>query len=499
LIKKLSMQTLHYSERMVINQMKALQKKTMQKKTIRQVSQTALDAYSMAQFQAIANRYASVKNYVASRYNGPKSLVLLTRYRQTIRPELNHSDFSENCGLSTRYWQLALDEAIAGIKAEWSNTKNRVRQAVRLNNNLSENEKHYINFVLHWNDVLSAICCYHDFVAPDKLPDIGNREHAIHNLTRRYVRRYKGHASIAKKKRSFMIDSSMYRYQNGQIEIAGLISGKRLRIPLTDKNKHKGVLRVVLLSDGRLEIHKCKSVRCNTLLSKTKKNERILAIDKGYTSLFATNTDREYGMTLGVLLSAETERLNVKNKRRNAIWAQMHTLEQTGDHVKANRIRDNNFGYLKYNHQKRQHNEQLINLINHSIRAMLLIEQPNRVIVEELNFNSWSRKMPKHIKRNLSRWVKGVIQTRIDYICESYNIPIEKVNPAHTSQICCKCGKFGKRVGKTFTCPTCGRSDADINAAHNIHDRYFDKEINPYTPYQQVKVILQKRLLTTAA
>ena len=77
-------------------------------------------------------------------------------------------------------------------------------------------------------------------------------------------------------------------------------------------------------------------------------------------------------------------------------------------------------------------------------------------------------------------------------------IKIEKINPAYTSQICHKCGHFGIRKNKVFICPDCAEIDADINAAHNIKDRFDDKEITLYTSHKKVKEILINRKIRLA-
>lgn len=124
---------------------------------------------------------------------------------------------------------------------------------------------------------------------------------------------------------------------------------------------------------------------------------------------------------------------------------------------------------------------------------MLDKETPTTIICEELNFTSWYKKIYKKQKRKLSRWIKGYIQKRLEYIASLRQIKIEKVNAAYTSRICHKCGRFGVRNNKKFTCEKCGPMDADINAAHNIKDRFKDKEITLYTPYKKVKKILESR------
>ena len=70
----------------------------------------------------------------------------------------------------------------------------------------------------------------------------------------------------------------------------------------------------------------------------------------------------------------------------------------------------------------------------------------------------------------------------------------DSINPAYTSQICSKCGRFGIRVGDSFVCDNCGEIHADINASMNILERKYDKEIKMFTSYKKVRGILESRV-----
>lgn len=445
------------------------------------------------ELKTIGERYTTVKNYVTSRYSGINSIHLLKNHRKDIRDKWLEANLAEQFKLPARYWKLALDEAISNIKSNWSNIKNRIKEALNKNENLTDDEKHYVRYVLKSDLIFQKILQHKDFLKTGVLKTMNIRENYIHSLICRYTRKYKGFIPYSYKSRSFMIDAPMYKYFFSEnklcIEIAGLKKGNRIVVKLRDKNLHNGNLRILLRENSTLEIHRVKKVSVKSLPEK----QHILAIDKGYTSLFATNSNKEYGEKLGEILTKETERLNKVNIKRNQIWAQIEKCKADGDLEKAERIRVNNFGKIKYNKNKSKYDSLLKSYINHSIYKMLDAEKPTTIICEKLDFISWYKKMAKTQKRKLARWIKGYIQERLEYICSLRQIKIVEVNPAYTSQICHKCSSFGTRNGKLFTCTYCGEMDADINAANNIEKRYLDSEITIYTPYRKVKELILQR------
>lgn len=61
------------------------------------------------------------------------------------------------------------------------------------------------------------------------------------------------------------------------------------------------------------------------------------------------------------------------------------------------------------------------------------------------------------------------LQQMVEQRAHKRGIPVMYVNPAFTSKRCCRCGEFGRRTRKRFTCPHCGYDvHADVNAAFNI-------------------------------
>ena len=114
--------------------------------------------------------------------------------------------------------------------------------------------------------------------------------------------------------------------------------------------------------------------------------------------------------------------------------------------------------------------------------------------MENLDFVNWDDTYSKSVKRKLSRWIKGYIRDRLEYKFNLNNIEFTYINPASTSQICSKCGRFGVRDGDSFVCEYCGEIHADINASMNILERKYDKEIKMFTSYKKVKEILESRV-----
>ncbi len=460
---------------------------------VKTVRQHSLAVNNIDEIRDIAKAYTTVKNYVYSRYSGINSLLLIKGYKKNIRDEWMKSNFAAQWKLPARYWKMALDEAISNIKTEWSNTKNRVKIAVINNENLTESERGFILYILKADSILYSILHREGFKIPEKLKGLTIRMQYICKLVRRYIRKYKGSVPYSHKKTSFMIDRDMYEYKfidnNLNIYIQGLNWGQRIEVKLKDRNKHKGNLRIVI-KDKSIEIHKAKYIKVK---NEEKAEEKSIGIDKGYRCLIATSENKFYGEKLNDFLSKETERLNQINAKRNRLWALMKKYEKEGNTQKADNIKRFNMGKVKYNRNKNRFDSQVKSYINREINRFITNDNPSELIMEDLSFVSWEDKFPAHIKRKLSRWIKGYIRERLNYKSNLNNIDQVIVNAAYTSQVCHKCGRFGVRNNEVFTCPSCGSMDADYNASKNIEARKEDKEITLYTPYKKVKEILIKR------
>ena len=454
-------------------------------KTVKQYSYD-LDEETLKELLFIANQYKNVKNYVYSRYSGINSILLLGKDRK-IRDDWTKTKFYEQWKLPARYWKLALSEAFSNIKSNWSNTKRRVKDQVNRNSHLSNEDRHYINYILKFDNYYFKVLTNNDFETP-KLFEYKNLNYKyLNNLIKRYTRRYKGKIPYAKRGRSFSIDTGLYSYTADGINITSTTKGKRLSIKLSDKNRYDRTMIVKIVGE-KIEIHCPLKVK-----TKVNQNENILGIDKGYKYLFATSSGNLYGEHLNQYLSEETERLTKVNSNRNRLYAKYLIHLENGNDKKAKLIKENNLGKKKYFKAKHRHDENVKSYINCCLNNLLEQEKPKEIVMEQLDFVNWNDRFPKSVKRKLSRWIKGYIRERVEYKCSLNSIKYTYINPAYTSKVCNICGSFGTRNGDTFNCPKCGKLHSDINASKNILNRKTDEEITLYTPYKKVKSILLDR------
>jgi IS605 OrfB family transposase len=103
------------------------------------------------------------------------------------------------------------------------------------------------------------------------------------------------------------------------------------------------------------------------------------------------------------------------------------------------------------------------------------------VIMEDLSeMNARGAKRTRRGKFELSSWAHGELQRHLEEDITWHGGSAAYVVPEYTSQLCGKCGYLdeGNRQGKIFRCLACGyAADADINAARNIKERFFDTEL----------------------
>ena len=255
-----------------------------------------------------------------------------------------------------------------------------------------------------------------------------------------------------------------------QLEIAGLIKGKRLKLQLRCRHLIKGQIRLIRNDSGQLEVH---CTRTKTLVLPEGKPTTKLGIDKGYTEGFYTSSGDKIADGLGKLMTAKTQRITRKNRNRyrlRSLAANHRNLQ------KASAILKNNLGYKVKSLRLKREKATIQNFIRADLRRA--ITTPVEIFCEDLTRPIKGKKQAKHINRKLNQWMKGELQTSIEKIALETGSTVSVVNPAYTSQVDSYTDTLlGRREGDCFIRYTGDVVQADLNASVNICMRGQDNSI----------------------
>lgn len=311
------------------------------------------------------------------------------------------------------------------------------------------------------------------------------------NYLRRMMRKYfkHGHTSV---KNQIILDSDCYTAftfgGKAWIDVMSLEKGNRIAIPLNTTRLPSGTLRLIVKTNY-VEVHYAinSSSQCNILKSG---DSPEIGVDKGYSEVFVDSEAEVHGEGLGSLLSAESDRLNVKYQRRN----KLRSIADKKPH-KAAIINKHNLGRQKLDKRKAIHKARVKKLILKAVHSV--VDKAKEIVCEDLTATFQSSKpMGKNQKRRLSGWVKGIIADALEQVSLRRGASVIAVNAAYTSQACSSCGCLGRRSRDAFYCINTGCGvvlQADRNAAVNIKLRKNDPEIGRWMPFSQVKSILLER------
>lgn len=223
----------------------------------------------------------------------------------------------------------------------------------------------------------------------------------------------------------------------------------------------------------------------------------ILGLDVGITDLITLSNGSVYGANSAELFYTLSD--NLVNKNRSRLFAHKRKLEQrilteldqskkVILELKLKNLEDNNLGSKKRISKISKYKSRIASHINCELNKMVKEEDIEEIVREDLNWSSKKKNVSRKQQNRFSTWSKGLLLERLSVKLAEKGIKETIVNPAYTSQVCCKCNHLGSRIGKEFKCSNCNLSiDADFNASINIKKRKFIKEIDIYTPYKEVK------------
>lgn len=389
------------------------------------------------------------RNYFYSRYSGISYYNGLS-FRD-IRNDLvkNEKALMQSFHLSQRAVNMELSEVIGNIKSMWSNLKDDVKARIRDNDNLSDEDRHYLFYLLKSKAVCHAMLNHQEWTAPAGLAKIKPTKttEQLHHLLCRYIRLEKPQISHSTQLNGYQLDTQMYTLKNGILSFIGLPNKKRLAVKLTtDTTYNSGNIRIVLdRQKKRLEVHQCRMVKSKTNLSKTVH----LGVDKGQWTLLSASSGNEYGVGIGKVFNEVCAYVNDKNKTRNQYHSQVKEINKQlsvkglSDEKrkvlihKRDNIIHNNLSNKWYTLGLNILKEKLKSMINHAILEMIQTEKPTLIVLEDLTFKSKTKNSKnKYFNRKVNMWMKGYLDKRLNYHCLLRNIKVEYVSAAHTSKFC---------------------------------------------------------------
>ena len=437
----------------------------------------------------------NIKNYVWSRYNGIGSL--LKQDSWTIRDELIQKDLLSK-KITKTLSRVAVEQSASTIKSNWTTTKKKVKKAIAQNENLTEDDKRYLYLCLKHTPTLYNILNYKKVdYATDYLKDLKIDVHRLNNLLRRYIRRYKTKSHT--NKANVILTSNLYKFNsnNNSFMFSGKAKHSRIEIALIGNiPKLKGTLELVKSQKpNQYYLH----IPLDRIITKKRMTDEseILGLDVGITDLITLSNGSVYGANSSELFYVLSD--NLVNKNRSRLFSYKRKLEQRilieQDQSKKSileqklkNLEDNNLGYKKRISKISKYKSRIASHINCELNKMIKEEDIEEIVREDLNWSSKKKNVSRKQQNRFSTWAKGILLERLSVKLAEKGIKETVVNPAYTSQVCCKCNHLGSRNGKVFKCSNCNLSiDADFNASINIKKRKFISEINIDTPYKEVK------------
>ncbi|NEP37114.1 zinc ribbon domain-containing protein, partial [Moorena sp. SIO3B2] len=311
----------------------------------------------------------------------------------------------------------------------------------------------------------------------------------LHRLVRKAFQR--GHSWVKNQIVYQQVGYSCKRLSRNtyQLELAGLIRGKRNKIIVRSNRKIKGQIRLIynqLLA--RFEVHFL--VDHGTVDAPY--SRRSIGVDKGYTEAFFDSDGQAHGKGLGKAATKKSDRICEKNRNRGKLWALHRKLEKI-DPAKSARILRNNLTRKTENKRYRQDQSVLKAIIGAASKSLFNGESL-KVFAEDLTQPIKTKRQSKAMSRKLNSWMKGVMRNSLQKWADWTGSVVTEVQPSYTSQVDSVTGTLlGKRSGDNFTRFNGVVLQADHNAAKNVLSRGTDKDITRYMSKTEVQAVLLRR------
>lgn len=438
-------------------------------KTVFQYNKLPIPPEDMQKLLEIAEDCRTVRNYVYNRFGGIGGLSKLYP-GYTAQNEMTRSGLRDRLGLPSVYFYLAVFDALAQIRGQWTRTKSKVSMLLGQNESLTAEEKHYLRFLLKVPNAFEAALNQKPIrLAKELQGQYGSLAERVdteklHRYLCRQVRKYhvKPYTDSAD---GFGASAKAYKYGDHGIYLASKEKRKRIFIPLTDQNWYESQIYIRLRpEEASITIQAPIGVKVRRHVD----FNRRVGLSPGMMIMLTTDEGRTYGELLGAYQMEYSD------------WMR----KQTGIY---NRNRKDNPGRKKYYAQKNRYEEQLHSYINHELNRFLQTEKPEKVYIPGLPPAGASGNS-KRSRQFAAMWQRGYIRKRLDQKCREQSVELKEVLGKDISNVCSCCHGVGRKAEGVFTCPQCGYSASEkVNAARNaklrgeemeVHKKPFERE-NP--------------------
>jgi hypothetical protein len=230
--------------------------------------------------------------------------------------------------LSAKLWEATLYDVIGDIHAVQASCIEKVLDALNLKYQKANSKKSVAQHVLESGEWM---------LHP-----------RLHKLVRSFYHR--GHTKVSNQIVIKEYDCKTDRNGVVWIKFGGLTPGKTLKIPTTLKSEITGQIRLIKRSD-RWEIHYTTDIE-----SAPKRDVGAdIGVDRGYSEVYATSSNdgaRFIGADFGKLQTTESDYRKEKGVLRNKIRSIAQKAIKKGNSAKADRIKRNNLGRVKWNNRE---------------------------------------------------------------------------------------------------------------------------------------------------
>ncbi len=422
-------------------------------KTIHQYNREPIQEADMQKLLNVAEDYKKVKNYVYKRFGGIAGLSKIYP-GYTAQNEMTKSGLRAELDMPSVYFYLAVFDALGDIKSQWTRTKSKLLKLIGVNQNLTEEEKHYLRFLLKVSNAFEAVLNEKPVKLAKEIQVKYDELLAqvdpmkMHRYLCRQVRKYhvKLHTDLAT---GFSVAERAYRYADSGIYISTKEKRKRIFISLTDHCQYQSQLYIKLYpEDRRIEI----KVPVNVSVHKFADYSEQVGVAVGFYTMLTTDKGHCYGEDLG------------KYQTEYAEWMRMQAR-------KYSRNKTSNPGRKKYNAQKAKFQERLHSYINQEMNRFLRIEKPGVIYIVKLP-KPQAGGVNKKINHSVALWQRGYIRKRLSQKCKELSVELVEVIGKDISNECSRCGAVGTKAEGKFCCPECGYcTEEKTNTAQNVKNR----------------------------